>query len=122
MSDTTTAAGSAATAPASPERQRGRGCGPGTASVAQVRRGMPRLLAGAGFSLDWSRPFILAEIGRQADYFGGFCAAFRVLLPKAGAMTEAEADAFVGGLERDMAEGRFFGSCAFYAYVARRGG
>ena len=88
----------------------------------RVMRAMPRLLAGAGFSLDWSRPFILAEIGRHADYFGGFCAAFRVLLPKAGAMTAAEADAFVGGLERDMAEGRFFGSCAFYAYVARRGG
>ncbi len=70
----------------------------------RVMRAMPRLLAGAGFSLDWSRPFILAEIGRRADYFGGFCAAFRVLLPKAGAMTEAEADAFVGGLERDMAE------------------
>ncbi len=86
----------------------------------RVMRAMPRLLAGAGFSLDWSRPFILAEIGRQADYFGGFCAAFRVLLPKAGAMTAAEADAFVGGLERDMAEGRFFGSCAFYAYVALR--
>ena len=88
----------------------------------RVMRAMPRLLARAGFSLDWSRPFILAEIGRRADYFGGFCAAFRVLLPKAGAMSAAEAEAFVGGLERDTAEGRFFGSCNYYAYVARRGG
>ncbi len=48
----------------------------------RVMRAMPRLLAGAGFSLDWARAAILSEIGRQADYFGGFCAAFRVLLPK----------------------------------------
>jgi SAM-dependent methyltransferase len=87
----------------------------------RVMRAMPRLLAGAGFTLDWSRAYILSEIGRRADYFGGFCAAFRVLLPKAGAMAVAEAEAFVDGLERDMAEGRFFGSCNYYAYVARRG-
>ena len=60
-------------------------------------------------------------IGRRADYFGGFCAAFRVLLPKAGAMSEAEADAFVGELGRDMAEDQFFGSCNYYAYVVSRG-
>jgi SAM-dependent methyltransferase len=88
----------------------------------RVMRAMPRLLTGGGLSLNWSRASILAEIGRRADYFGGFCAAFRVLLPKAGAMTEAEADAFVGGLERDMAEDRFFGSCNYYSYVARRAG
>jgi ubiquinone/menaquinone biosynthesis C-methylase UbiE len=88
----------------------------------RVMRIMPRLLARAGLSLDWSRRYVLAEISRRTDYFGGFCAAFRVLLPKAGAMSEAEADAFVGELERDMAEDCSFGSCNYYAYVARRGG
>jgi hypothetical protein len=38
-----------------------------------------------------------------------------VLLPKAGAMDEVEADAFVGGLERDIARNRFFSSCNYYA-------
>jgi hypothetical protein len=49
-------------------------------------------------------------------------ASFRVLLPRAGAMTQAEADAFIGGLERASAESRFFGASNFYAYVALRGG
>ena len=88
----------------------------------RVMRAMPRLLAGAGLSLDWSRAYVLSEIGRGADYFSGFCAAFRVLLPKAGAMDAAEVDAFVDALERDMAQDRFFGSCNYYAYVTRRGG
>jgi SAM-dependent methyltransferase len=88
----------------------------------RVMRAMPRLLARTGFALEWSHPYVLAEIGHRADYFGGFCTAFRVLLPKAGAMSVAEADAFVGELERDMAEDQFFGSCNYYAYVARRDG
>ena len=43
-------------------------------------------------------------------------------MPKAGAMTGAEANAFVDGLERASAENRFFGASNFYSYVARRGG
>src|SRR5215213_6105962 len=41
-------------------------------------------------------------------------------LPRAGAMTQAEADAFIGGLERASAENRFFGASTFYAYVVLR--
>ena len=35
-------------------------------------------------------------------------------------MTEAEATAFVDGLERASAENRFFGASNFYTYLARR--
>jgi hypothetical protein len=49
-------------------------------------------------------------------------ASFRVLLPKVGVMSQAEAAAFVDGLERASAENRFFGASNFYTYVARRSG
>jgi SAM-dependent methyltransferase len=86
----------------------------------RVMRSMPRLLAAAGLGLIWSRPYVVADIGR-ADYCAPMIASFRVLLPKVGAMSQAEADAFVDGLERASAENRFFGASNFYAYVARRG-
>ena len=75
--------------------------------------------AGAGLGLIWPRPYIVADIGR-ADYCVPMIASFRVLLPKVGAMSQAEADAFVDGLERASAENRFFGASNFYTYVARR--
>lgn len=49
-------------------------------------------------------------------------ASFRVLLPKVGVMSEAEADAFVDGQDRASAENRFFGASDFHTYMARRSG
>jgi hypothetical protein len=86
----------------------------------RVMRAMPRLLAAAGLGLVWSRAYVVADIGR-ADYCAPMMASFRVLLPKVGAMSQAEADAFVDGLEQASAEDRFFGASNFYTYVARRG-
>jgi SAM-dependent methyltransferase len=85
----------------------------------RVMRLMPRLLAGAGFDLLWSRGYLTADIGR-ADFFAPSVASFRVLLPKAGTMSEVKAAAFADELERASAEGRFFGASNFYAYLARR--
>jgi ubiquinone/menaquinone biosynthesis C-methylase UbiE len=89
--------------------------------VAQPRamRAMPRLLAEAGLDLNWSRAYVVADIGR-ADFWAPSVASFRVLLPRAGTMTGAEADAFADGLERASAENRFFAACNFYTYVAQR--
>jgi SAM-dependent methyltransferase len=86
----------------------------------RVMRAMPRLLAEGGFGLLWSRAYVAADIGR-VDFWAPGVVSFRALLPKAGAMPEAEADAFADGLERASAENRFFGAGNFYAYVARRG-
>ncbi len=85
----------------------------------RVMRAMPRLLAEAGLDLLWSRAYVAADIGR-VDFWAPGVASFRVLLPRAGAMAQAEADALIGGLERASAENRFFGASNFYAYVARR--
>jgi hypothetical protein len=82
-------------------------------------RAMPSLLAEGRFELAWSRACVAADIGRM-DFWAPGIASFRALLPKAGAMTEAEASAFVDKLERASAESRFFGASNFYTYVARR--
>ncbi len=69
----------------------------------------------------WSRAYVAADIGR-VDFWAPGIASSRALLPKAGAMSQADADAFVDGLERASAENRFFGASNFYTYVALRGG
>jgi hypothetical protein len=66
-----------------------------------------------------SRAYAVADVGR-ADFWLSSIASFRVLLPVAGTMTQAEADAYVTELERASAENRFFGACNFYTYVAQR--
>ncbi len=87
----------------------------------RVMRAMPRLLAEGGFGLEWSRAYVMADIGR-AGFWAPTIASLRVLLPKAGAMPEAEARAFADALERSSAENRFFAASNFYTYLARRGG
>ena len=82
-------------------------------------RSMPRFLASQGFELQWSRAYVAADIGR-ADFWAPSLASFRILLPKTGAMSEADANAFINELERASAENRFFGASNFYTYIARR--
>ncbi len=86
----------------------------------RVMRAMPRLLAQARLVLLWSRGYVVADTGR-ADFFSPGIASLRVLLPKAGAMSEAKAAAFAERLERASAENSFFGASNFYTYVAVRG-
>lgn len=85
----------------------------------RVMRLMPRLLAEAGLDLRWSRGYLAADIGR-ADFFAPSVASYRILLPRAGTMSEAEAAAFADGLERASAGGRFFAASNFYTYLAQR--
>jgi hypothetical protein len=66
-----------------------------------------------------SFPYVLSEIGR-ADFWSSAIEAYRRLIPKAGVMTEDEADAWAAALRSDSEAGVFFGSNNYYAYVARR--
>jgi ubiquinone/menaquinone biosynthesis C-methylase UbiE len=85
----------------------------------RVMRQLPRLLRAAGLELVASFPNVLTEIG-TASFWASGIQAFRRLLPRAGAMTEHEANAWADGLLRDSEAGVFFGSSNYYAYVARR--
>jgi SAM-dependent methyltransferase len=102
------------------------GCGTGVAARAiarrpEVRGSITAIDISRRARPDLSRPYIVADIGR-ADYCAPMIASFRVMLPKVGVMSQAEAGAFVDGLERASAENRFFGASNFYTYVARRDG
>jgi SAM-dependent methyltransferase len=85
----------------------------------RVMRQMPRLLQAVGLDLVASFPYVLAEVGK-ADFWLSGIEAFRRLIPKAGVMTEHEADLWADGLRRDSEAGVFFGSNNYYGYVARR--
>ncbi len=85
----------------------------------RAMRALPRLLGEAGLDLNWYRAYAVADVGR-ADFWLSSIASFRVLLPAAGTMTQAEVDAFVAELEQASAENRFFGACNFYTYLAQR--
>lgn len=74
----------------------------------RMMRTIPRSLAGIGFDLVWSRGYLVADIGRM-DFWAPGITSFRVLLPKASAMSETKAGAFADSLERASAESRFFG-------------
>lgn len=91
------------------------------AMVAQPRvmRQMPLLLRDAGLTLTAGLPSVVADIG-TADFFAPGLTSFRRLLPQAGAMDEATANAWVEARLQESATGTFFGASAFYAYLARR--
>jgi ubiquinone/menaquinone biosynthesis C-methylase UbiE len=80
---------------------------------------MPRLLRAAGFELLTSFAHVLAEVG-TADFWLSGIETFRRLLHKAGAMTEAQADAWAAGLRAASEAGVFFGRCNYHAFLARR--
>ena len=84
-----------------------------------VMRQMPRLLQAAGLQVVAFFPYILAEVGK-AEFWAPAIESFRRLVPKAGTMSEQEANAWADGLRRDSAAGVFFGASNYYGYVARR--
>lgn len=86
---------------------------------ARVMRQMPRMLRAVGLELVTSFSYVLAEAG-TADFWASAIEAYRKLIPKAGVMTESEADAWAAALRSDSEVGTFFGSSNYYAYVARR--
>jgi ubiquinone/menaquinone biosynthesis C-methylase UbiE len=85
----------------------------------RVMRQMPKLLRAAGLELVATFPYVLAEVG-TANFWWSAIEAYRRLIPKSSVMTEDEADAWAAALRSDSEAGVFFGSCNYYAYIARR--
>ena len=85
----------------------------------RVMRQMPRLFQDVGLEIVASFPYILAEVGTM-DYWGSAIESLRKLLPRSGAMTEAQASALADGLVEDSVKGVFFGASNFYTYIGRR--
>jgi ubiquinone/menaquinone biosynthesis C-methylase UbiE len=85
----------------------------------RVMRSMPGLLRDAGLELAGSLSYVVTEIGK-ADFWGGLLKSLRVLLPKAGIVSDEEAQAFVDAQCQASDEGTFFGSSNYLTYIARR--
>jgi SAM-dependent methyltransferase len=85
----------------------------------RVMRQMPRMLRAAGLELVTSFSYVLAEVG-TAGFWASAIETYRKLIPKAGMMTEDEANAWAAALRSDSDGGVFFGSSNYYAYLARR--
>jgi ubiquinone/menaquinone biosynthesis C-methylase UbiE len=83
----------------------------------RVMREMPQLLREAGLGLTAAFPHVIADVGRM-DYWASSIQSMTRLLPKSGAMTEAQAEAWAASMARRSEEGTFFGACNFYGYIA----
>lgn len=93
----------------------------GAALLANPRlmRTMPLLLRRAGLELVDSLAWVLSEMGR-GDFWVGALDSFLVLVPEAGVLSLDEIRDFVATQRRASAEGTFFASANYYAYLARR--
>lgn len=89
------------------------------ATSPRVMRDLPRMLRAAGLDLVTTFPHAVTEMGK-ADFWLSAIDSFRRILPKSGAMSEAEAEAWTQRLRRDSDEGIFFGAGNYYACVARK--
>jgi SAM-dependent methyltransferase len=85
----------------------------------RLMRTMPLLLRWAGLELVDSLAWVISEIG-TGDFWVGALDSFLVLVPEAGVLTPDEIQAFVEAQRRASAEGTFFASANYYAYLARR--
>ena len=84
----------------------------------RVLRRLPRLLKQMGFSVTAVMPTIITEVG-IAEFWKSGIEAYAKLAPRAGIVSEAEATSWLDELVEASARGKFFGSCVYYAYVAR---
>ena len=85
----------------------------------RVMRQMPQLLQEAGLSLVAAFSYVVADIGK-ADFWAPALQSFIRLLPKAEAMSESEAQAWVASMLKRSEQGQFFGATNFYCYIATR--
>jgi ubiquinone/menaquinone biosynthesis C-methylase UbiE len=85
----------------------------------RVMRQMPQLLREAGLQLLSTFACVVADVGR-ADFWDTSIKSLTRLLPKAGAMTEAQAADWVAAMFRRSDQETFFGACSYYSYVAAR--
>ena len=84
----------------------------------RVLRQLPRQLKKAGFAVDAVLPSIITEVG-MADFWKSGVESFSKLAPVAGVLTEAQSAGWLEELLAASARGEFFGSCVYYAYIAR---
>ena len=84
-----------------------------------VMRHMPRLLSAAGFELTEILSELMSEIG-QGSYFLSMADTYAPLMAESGLVPKADLDAWVKAQHKAIEEHRFFASCNYYSFIARR--
>jgi ubiquinone/menaquinone biosynthesis C-methylase UbiE len=83
----------------------------------RILRRLPRLLRQTGFTVAAIMPTIIVEAG-AAEYWKAAINAYTGLVPSAGLVSKAAMEEWRDELLAISERGEFFGSCAYYAYVA----
>ena len=86
-----------------------------------IIRQLPKLLGEAGFAIEKSRAYVVADIGKP-DFFAEQLETWRKLLPVSGVVDKADADRLMDALNADAAAGRLFWANNFYTLIARKSG
>jgi len=84
-----------------------------------IIRQLPKLLAGAGFTIESHRSYVIADVGR-AEFFAENLTTWRRLLPVSGVIGKEDADLLMNSLEAASAAGTLFWANNFYTFIARK--
>lgn len=84
-----------------------------------VMRDLPRRLPEAGLVLEEMSGDVLLEAG-EAAFFDSMIGSYLPMAVQAGLVDGSAAEAWQAQVQRDSAEGRFFGCCNFVTCVARQ--
>jgi 2-polyprenyl-3-methyl-5-hydroxy-6-metoxy-1,4-benzoquinol methylase len=93
----------------------------GIITNSNVMREFPGIARDAGLQLVAAKSYVLTEVGK-ASFFEASMASFPTLLPLAGRVDAAAVQRLIEVQRQNSAEGTFFGSVNFYAYLLRRPG
>jgi SAM-dependent methyltransferase len=85
----------------------------------RLMRDMPRLLRDLGLRLGEAQPNLYAEVG-TGRYFLGAAESYAPLLAAGGLVPAEDVQRWLEDQRRAVAEGTFFASCNYYAYLAER--
>jgi SAM-dependent methyltransferase len=85
----------------------------------RLMRDMPRLLRDLGLRLVEAQPNLYAEVG-TGRYFLGAAESYAPLLAAGGLVPAEDVQRWLEDQRRAVAEGTFFASCNYYAYLAER--
>ncbi|MYB89435.1 MAG: methyltransferase domain-containing protein [Proteobacteria bacterium] len=86
-----------------------------------VMRHMSRLLEAVGFELTEILSDLMSEIG-QGSYFLSMADTYTSLMAESGLVPKADIDAWISAQHKAIEEDRFFASCNYYSFIARRPG
>ena len=86
-----------------------------------VMRHMSRLLEAVGFELTEILSELMSEVG-QGSYFLSMADTYAPLMAESGLVPKADIDAWINAQHKAIEEHRFFASCNYYSFIARRPG